>query len=163
MKKMKNTLIISVLCGMLFALPVWIIAKIYAFKFAFLISIFSGLLFYLLLFVFLYFYMKYKGKAYAKAEKCIKSKVWYKINGNFKTSSCVRNANIYFTDSGLVFISLDKKPYLIDEIPLQVIANYQTDFLINLHITTKDNRYYTIMSSEIKTIFPLLKEHGWID
>lgn len=57
------------------------------------------------------------AKRYAKAEKSIASPVWHRINGNVMTDRGVLNTNLYFTDAGIVIISLDRKPHQIEKIP----------------------------------------------
>lgn len=160
---MKNKFIVSIISGIFFAIPAYIIFKQLNLEFAFLLSIFTGLLFYLMLFAFLLLYEFVLNKRYSEAEKAITSNIWYKFNGNFKTANSVRNANIYFTDDGVVFISLDKKPYIIEEVLTHNIVKYQSDFIANLHIYTNDNRMFIITSSKVKKLFPLLKEHNWIE
>ncbi len=122
----------------------------------------SGFLFALCMFVSLVIQEKRQNKKYAEAEKSILSPVWLKINGNIKTGRGTRNGNIYFCENGVVFISLDKKPYMTDTVLLPDIEA----FLFNnakLLIRTKDNGIYIIDSGDTDETREKLKIKGWIE
>ncbi|HHW46146.1 MAG TPA: hypothetical protein GXX17_04455 [Clostridiales bacterium] len=160
---MKGKFIVSAFCGIFFAIVTFYVLEYIKFENALLISIFAGLMFYLMLLIFLLLYENILNKRYYEAEKNIKSNIWFKFNGNINTANSVRNANIYFTDDGIVFISLDTKPYVIEEVLIQNIEKIQSDYINKLNIYTNDNRLFIITSSEVKELFPILNEHNWMN
>lgn len=159
---MKKIFFISAFCGVFFAIITYIIMLAIDPDNSFLISFAGGLFFYLMLSFSLLMYEKIIDKRYSQAEKSIGCNIWYKFNGNITTAKSTRNANIYFTDSGVVFISLDKKPHIFETILLQNIEKYQTDYNIYLNIHTHDSRLFIITSAQVKEAVVQLKEKGWI-
>ena len=123
-----------------------------------LISVFSGLLFYILLFLFLLVYGKIMNKRYEEFEKEITSPVFYKTNGNFNLGyGKVKNGNIYFCEAGIVCLCLDEKPYTLEEILVQDVDYYQFDD-IHLNIFTKDGRLFVITLPDAKNVIKALKK-----
>ena len=126
------------------------------------LAAFSGSLFALLLFPVLVVYKKTMDKRYAKLEKEITSPIFYKTNGNFNLGNGkVKNGNIYFCESGIVCVSLEEKPYTLDEILLQDIERYQFDN-IHLNIFAKDGRIFVITLPDATRIIEVLREKGRI-
>ncbi len=122
------------------------------------ISVFSGLLFYILLFLFLLVYGKIMNKRYEEFEKEITSPVFYKTNGNFNLGyGKVKNGNIYFCEAGIVCLCLDEKPYTLEEILVQDVDYYQFDD-IHLNIFTKDGRLFVITLPDAKNVIKTLKK-----
>lgn len=153
--------IFAALCAILFAIPAYFILSMF-YEDALLLSIISGLLFYFFLHPVLYISGKRRSKRYAEAEKIITSPIWYRLNSNITTPKGVLNANTYFTDGGIVIISMDKRPYILEQILLPQNEKFQTDNMSKLNIFTNDDRLFVITSSEIRTLYPLLKDHDWI-
>lgn len=143
-------------------IPTYTILKIINYDDAFLLSLYTGFAFYSILFIFLIIYERYMNKKYKKAETLITSKILYKINGNLSIGKSVKNANIYLTDDRIVFISLDEKPYAMEEVLLRDIEKYEASSSVSLNIHTKDNRLFVIKSAEVKDFILLLKEYGWL-
>ena len=123
---MKAKLVLSAITGFLFALITYFLLQYLEIQDAFWISVFAGLLFYILLLSFLLIYEKITDKKYAEFEKEITSPVFYKTNGNFNLGNGkVKNGNIYFCRAGIVCVCLDEKPYTLDEILIQDIDSYE--------------------------------------
>ena len=158
---MKNKAIVCALCGFLFGFFSYFIFRVFE-KQPLLWAILCGTLFYLLLMPALYLEERIRNKRYAQAEQAIVSPIWYRMNGNVKTLQGVRNANVYFTDGGIVFISLDKKPYCLEEVLKHQIERYDTNDTTILNIYTNDNRMFLITSAEVRTLIAKLKDHRWI-
>ena len=101
-------------------------------------------------------------KKYAEFEKKIFSPVFHKTNGNFKLhNGKIKNANIYFCEDGIALISLDEKPYVIEEIHKSNIYRIQCDD-IHFNINTSDGKFYIIIMPDAEEVFRKLKERDWI-
>lgn len=160
---MKAKALLSAITGFFFGLITYFLLQYLEMDDALLISVFAGLLFYILLFVFLLVYGKIMDKKYAEFEKEITSPIFYKTNGNFNLGNGkVKNGNIYFCEAGIVCLCLDEKPYTLDEILLQDIDRYQFDD-IHLSIFTKDGRLFVITLPDAKNVIKTLKGKDWIE
>ena len=159
---MKAKILLSAITGFFFGLITYFLLQYSETDDALLISVFGGLLFYLLLFIFFLVYGKMMDKKYAEFEKEITSPIFYKTNGNFNLGNGkVKNGNIYFCEAGIVCLCLDEKPYTLDEILLQDVDHYQFDD-IHLNIFTKDERVFVITLSDAKNVIKTLREKNWI-
>lgn len=125
----------------------------------FLFSALSGVLFAGLLFMALDILEKHSDAMYAKVEKTIESPVLLKIGGNFDLGHEVRNGRIYFCEYEIVFVSLDKKPHMMEKLPAKLIERYTTDGVTTLHIRTYDRREYRIRTSEVHDFLALFDTH----
>ena len=160
---MKAKALLSAITGFFFGLITYFLLQYWEMDYALLISVFGGLLFYILLFVFLLVYGKIMDKKYAEFEKEITSPVFYKTNGSFNLGNGkVKNGNIYFCEVGIVCLCLDEKPYTLDEILLQDIDRYQFDD-IHLNIFAKDGRLFVITLPDAKNVIKILNEKDWIE
>ena len=160
---MKAKALLSAITGFFFCLITYFLLQYLEMDDALLISVFGGLLFYILLFVFLLVYGKIMDKKYAEFEKEITSPIFYKTNGNFNLGNGkVKNGNIYFCEAGIVCLCLDEKPYTLNEILVQDIDHYQFDD-IHLNIFTKDGRLFVITLPDAKNVIKTLKEKDWIE
>lgn len=153
---------LSALGGLFFGLITFIILIFVDPKDAFIFSILSGLLFCLLLLWTLVISSKISDKKYLEFEKNINSEIFYKTNGNFTTANGVINGNVYFCERGIVFVSLDKKPYAVEEVLLEDIQRYEVDN-IHFNVYTKDWKKYLIMIPDADNVLQVLKEKGWIE
>ena len=159
---MKAKAVLSAIMGLFFGLVTYFVLQYIEEPDAFLFAIISGLLFYLVLFVFLIIHEKGMNKKYAEFEKKILSPVFHKTNGNFKLhNGKIKNANIYFCEDGIALISLDEKPYIMEEIKRSNIYRIQCDD-IHFNINTGDGKFYIITMPDAKEVFRKLKERDWI-
>ena len=160
---MKAKALLSAITGFFFGLITYFLLQYLQMDDAVLISVFAGLLFYILLFVFLLVYGKIMDKKYAEFEKKITSPIFYKTSGNFNLGNGkVKNGNIYFCEAGIVCLCLDEKPYTLDEILVQDIDRYQFDD-IHLNIFAKDGRLFVITLPDAKNVIKTLNEKDWIE
>lgn len=159
---MKAKAILSAITGFFFGLITYFVLQYLEETDAFLFAVISGLFFYIVLFIFLIIHEKVMHKKYAEFEKEITSPVFYKTNGNFKLhNGKIKNANIYFCENGIVLISLDEKPYVMEEIERSNIYRIQCDD-IHFNINTRDGKFYIIKMPDAKVVFEKLKERDWI-
>ena len=159
---MKAKAILSAITGFFFGLITYFVLQYIEEPDAFLFAVISGLFFCLALFVFLIMHEKTMDKKYAEFEKKILSPVFHKTNGNFKLhNGKIKNANIYFCEDGIALISLDEKPYIMEEIQRSNIYRIQCDD-IHFNINTSDGKFYIITMPDAKEVFRKLKERDWI-
>lgn len=162
-KWLSNPLIIvSVIAGSIFGLITYIILIMIEPEIASILSWISGLLFCILLLWILVIASKINEKRYLEFEKNINSEIFYKTNGNFTTDNGVINGNVYFCARGIVFVSLDKKPYVVDEVLVEDIQRYEIDN-IHFNIYTKDWKKYFIVIPDADNVLQVLKEKHWIE
>lgn len=159
---MKAKAVLSAITGLFFGLTTYFVLRYIEESDAFLFAVIGGLFFYLVLFVFLIMHEKTMDKKYAEFEKKILSPVFHKTNGNFKLhNGKIKNANIYFCEDGIALISLDEKPYFMEEIQKSNIYRIQCDD-IHFNINTRDEKFYIITMPDAKEVFRKLKERDWI-
>ena len=160
---MKAKAILSATISFFFALITYFILLFLLPQDALLISVLVGLSYYIMLLVAFIISGKIMDKKYTEFEKQITSPVFCKTNGNFNLGNGkIKNGNIYFCEAGIVCVSLDKKPYTLDEISLQNIEQYYFDD-IHLNILTTDGRLFAITIPDIKNVINILKEKEWIN
>lgn len=159
---MKAKAVLSAITGFFFGFITYFVLRYIKEPDAFMFSIISGLLFYLLLFLFLIVYEKVVNKRYERFEKDILSPVFLKVNGNFYLGgSDVKNGNIYFCEDGIVCVCLEDKPYTKDEILLQNIDQFRYT-PTQLSIFTNDERIFVITLAGTDEIIDILIQKGWI-
>lgn len=159
---MKVKAVLSAIMGFFFGLTTYFVLRYIEEPDAFLFAVIGGLFFYLVLFVFLITHEKVMNKKYAEFEKKILSPVVHKTNGNFKLhNGKIKNANIYFCEDGIALISLDEKPFIMEEIQRSNIYRIQCDD-IHFNINTSDGKVYIITMPDAKEVFQKLKEKDWI-
>ena len=159
---MKAKAVLSAITGLFFGFTTYFVLRYIEESDAFLFAVIGGLFFYIVLFVFLIMHEKTMDKKYAEFEKKILSPVFHKTNGNFKLhNGKIKNANIYFCEDGIALISLDEKPYIMEEIERSNIYRIQCDD-IHFNINTSDGKFYIITMLDAKEVFRKLKERDWI-
>lgn len=159
---MKVKAILSAVTGFSFGLITYIVLRYIEEPNALLLAIISGMFVYLILFSFIIIYEKVTNKKYAEFEKKILSPVFHRTNGNFKLhNGKIKNANIYFCEEGVALISLDEKPYVMEEIQRSNIYRIQCDD-VHFNINTSDEKMYIITIPDAKEVFRKLKERDWI-
>ena len=150
--------ITAFLVGIFSFLVLWFIDK----ENALILSILSGMMFYVLLFIVLLIYGKIIDKRYSEFEKELKSPIFYKTNGNFNLGNGkIKNGNIYFCDAGIICVCMEEKPYTLDEILLHNIDSFTYND-IQLNIFTNDGRMFVVALPKANEIVDLLVDKGWI-
>lgn len=159
---MKTKVFLSAFTGSLFGIIGYYVLLLLDIDQPFQLAVLSGLLFALLLFPALVVCGNIMDKRYEKFEKEITSPIFYKTNGNFNLGGGrVKNGNIYFCEAGIVCVSLEDKPYTLDEILLQDIERYQFDNM-HLNIIAKDGRIFVITLPDAQKVIEVLREKDWI-
>lgn len=159
---MKTEIFLSLFCGIFVGIITFLIFIFISSEEAFMTALMAGVLFTLLLFPAIMYERRRADKKYSKLEKEFTSTIFYKANGNFDLGKTVRNGNIYFCENGIVFASLDQKPFAVEEILLPFIEKYEfDDFHVNIY--AKDGRKFLIATIQAKEIVKILKDKKWIE
>ena len=159
---MKAKIFLSAFAGFLFGLIGYFVLLLLDIDQPFQLAVFSGLLFAILFFLVLGIYELIVGRRYKKFEKDIISPIFYQAGTLIALSKKnVRNGKVYFCETGIVLISLDEKPYLLEEILLQNIERYYFDN-IHLNIYTNDGRVFILTFPNVQEAIIALKKHNWI-
>lgn len=160
---MKTKFIVSFITGLFFGTASYILLLIFRIPRAFLMAVFSGLLFYITMFLFMIFYEKAVNRKYRKFEKTIFSPVFFKTNGNFMLSGdVITNANIYFCDDGIIIAKLEEKPHNVEHIPLEKIKDVRyDDYGIHLVIVTAEEDFYCITLENSHDAVRAIAQKGW--
>lgn len=156
----KTLIILSMVLGFFAGLCCYLILG-YG-KFNLILSVMCGTLFAILLFSYFLIYFNYYLKKYSEFEKSIISPVFYKTNGNFSLANGkIKNGNIYFCEAGIVCVCFEEKPYAIDKILVEDIENITYD-TIHLTVTTKDGLSIYVTLSDTNNVVSALRKHNWI-
>ena len=159
---MKAKIFLSAFSGFLFGLIGYFVLLLLDIDQPFQLAVFSGLLFALLLFPVLGIYELIVGRRYTKFEKDIISPIFYQTGTLIALNKkAVRNGRVYFCETGIVLISMDEKPYLLEEILLQNIEKYHFDN-IHLSIVTNDGRAFLLTLPNVQEAIAALKKQNWI-
>lgn len=153
---------LSLFLGVFSAIIVFVICLFLLPEIALLMAVFSAAFVMLLMHIVLTVSEEHANKKYAAAEKQIKSPILYKVNGNFNLGYKIKNGNIYFCEAGIVFISLDEKPYAYDEVLKTDIDGFEFDN-IHLNIYTKDGRVYSLTIPNVDGILRELRNGSWLE
>ena len=159
---MKTKLYLSIFAGILFGIGMYLLYVFSLSEVALETAIISGILFTIILFPVLICIEKVVNRKYKKLEKDIVSPIFFKACGNFYLGNKVRNGNIYFCENGILFASLDTKPYAVEELLLSMVEKWQFDDL-HMNIFTEEGRVYMITTPQAKEIVNALKEKKWIE
>lgn len=111
----------------------------------------------LLMFPVLVFLDHMQTRQYRKYEAHFPDPILLTANGNIKPGNKLRNANLYFFDTKLMFLSLDGKPYLSLELPYDLIDRFEIHAL-DVLIYTKDDRFYSIKTPDAAEIVNVLRQ-----
>ena len=104
---------------------------------------------------------KQANKKYSILEKALNLSFFYKTNGNFNLGSAVKNGNIYFCEKKIVFIVVEQKPYLIEELSIFDIDRYEFD-QIHMNIYATDGRIFLITLPDAENVLKKLQENRWL-
>ena len=158
---MKIKIMLSLIIGFLFAISLHIFFSYAGADIDLSLSLLVGLFFSAALFVAFYLNEKNMEKKYRQLEEYIDSPIFYKANGNFNLGYTVRNGNIYFCDSGILFALLDGKTPILDELPAHRIDDFHFE-PPKLFIHTVEGDQYIITTDKVREIHAALIGKGWI-
>lgn len=160
---MKQKATLSVVLGLFFGAACFFFIDGIGMPTPFFLAVLSGILFSFLMVFCLVILEIIDNRKYAKFEAEITSPIFYKGNGNFNLGDgTVRNGRVYFCESGIVCVSLDAKPFSLDEIPLPLMDHIAYD-QIHLNLYLKDGRGFYITLPDADKIFALLRQRDWVE
>ena len=158
---MSGKIFLSAFTGFLFGLMGHFVLRLTKEPQAFVLAALGGALFAILLFVYLVVHGYVIDKRYAKFEKGMTESVICKANGNIRfQNGSMKNGNLYFCETGVIFVCAESKPYLREEISLVNIAGI-TYALTQLNSATTDHRVFAITVPNADKIAALLAGKGW--
>ena len=158
---MSGKIFLSAFTGFLFGLMGYFVLRLTKEPQAFVLAALGGALFAILLFVYLVVHGYVMDRRYARFEKRMTESVICKANGNIRFhNGNMKNGNLYFCETGVIFICVESRPYLREEIPLENIAGI-TYALTQLNIATMDHRVFAITLPNADKIAALLADTGW--
>ena len=156
-------LLLSAGFGIFFGVSLHSLYKFMGIEISLFLTVFSMAGFSMLSCLFFILYKKVMDKRYDKIEAEIPCPVFYKTNGNFDLGGGkIKNGNIYFCEAGIICVSMEKKPYTLDEILIQDIHKISYD-TIHLHLYTKDGRLFKITLPDASDVVELLKQKDWVE
>jgi len=158
---MKIKISLSLIIGFLFAISMHFFFTCAGADVDFSLSLLAGLFFSAALFCVFHLNEKNMEKKYRQLEEYIESPIFYKANGNFNLGYTVRNGNIYFCDSGILFALLDGKTPILDELPAHRIDDFHFE-PPKLFIHTVEGDQYIITTDKVREIHAAFIEKGWI-
>ena len=157
---MKKHWILSAVCGVMFAIPTFLILIFIMPEYALRLAVVAGLAFMLLLFPFLVISEHIMSKKYAKFETTLTAPVLYQTNGNIRLGKKVKNGNLYFCENGVVFASLEEKPHVIHRLLFKDIEKCEFVFIhVNIHMN--NGKIYQYQIPDVPQAQETLEEKGW--
>ena len=157
---MKKYWIISAIAGAMFAAPAFLILIFIVPEIALQLSLAGGLLSMLALFSYLVIHERIVNKKFSKFEATITSPVLYKTNGSIRLGKQVKPGNIYFCENGVVFASLEEKPFITHHLLFDDIEKWEFVFIhVNIHM--KDGKIFQYQIPDVPEAQKTLEEKGW--
>ena len=101
------------------------------------------------------------NQKYAAFEAGFKAPFFHRMNANIRFGGSLRNGNLYFCESSIILASLDEKPTLIEELPLEQIERFTFED-IHMEIHVRDGRVFRLTSADIEETREALKARKWV-
>lgn len=159
---MKGMTGLSAFGALLFGAAGYLLLSFLQIEDALLYALLAGALFFLALSAVLRIYMRRLHRRYAEIEKELALEYFHKSNGNFDLGGGnVKNGNIYFCEEKILCLSVEEKPYALDEIQKQDIARLDIED-IHMRIMTWDGRRYIITLPDAQAVQQLLWDKNWL-
>ena len=100
------------------------------------------------------------NKQYAKIERTLQSPVIYQTIANFNLGRDVVNGKVYLCRNSIVFATIDRTPYAVQQIPSDQLARYEQDE-IHLRLFTKDGKEYHLVLPDAPELAQVIRENYW--
>ena len=159
---MDGIIFFSSLAGILYTIPWIFIYRIMGLEKSFAWALLTGVVFTMLLYIVISISKRYRDKKYAEFEKNIQSPILCQTDANFAIGNGkVRNGKAYFCQAGIACVCiLNKKNAAVDQIPTDNMDRIEYDN-VNIHVYTKDEKHYIIITPEVPSIIQELRKAGW--
>ena len=99
-------------------------------------------------------------KQFALIERTLKSPVLYQTIANFQQGRDVVSGKVFVCRDSIVFASVEKTPFSVQEIAAEQIARYELDE-IHLRLFTKDGKEYRLVLPDAPEIAQVIRENYW--
>ena len=99
-------------------------------------------------------------KQFALIERALTSPVLYQTIANFQLGRDVVSGKVFVCRDSIVFASVEKTPFSVQEIAAEQIARYELDE-IHLRLFTKDGKEYRLVLPDAPEIAQVIRENYW--
>lgn len=99
-------------------------------------------------------------KQFALIERALTSPVLYQTIANFQQGRDVVSGKVFVCRDSIVFASVEKTPFSVQEIAAEQIARYELDE-IHLRLFTKDGKEYRLVLPDAPEIAQVIRENYW--
>lgn len=154
-------MLLTLITGVIASIPTYIVLRLLHISDAALWTVIAACGFMLVLYPLLRLAGHRTNKKYAAFEAGFKAPFFHRMNANIKFGGTLRNGNLYFCESGIIMASLDERPTLIEELPLEQIERF-TFADVHMEIHVRDGRVFRLTSSEIAETHAALKARKWV-
>ena len=158
---MSPTMLLTWIVGIIAAIPTYIILRVLQVSRPFPWTLVAACAFMLILYPILRLSIHRTDKRYAAFEAGFKAPFFHRMNANIKFGRSLRNGNLYFCEQGIILASLDEKPALIEELPLESITRFTFDE-IHMEIHVQDGRIFRLTSPEVQETHAALQAKNWV-
>ena len=159
---MDGLIFLSSLAGILYTIPWIFIFRLMDMEKPLALAALMGVVFTMLLYIVLSISKRYREKKYKEFEQNIQSPIICRADANFAIGKGkVRNGKVYFCQAGIACVCiLSNKNAAIDQIHKESIDRIEMDS-VNIHVYTKDEKHYIIITPEVPRIAQELRKAGW--
>lgn len=158
---MSPTMLLTWIAGTLAAIPTYIILRLLHVSRPFPWTLVAACTFMLILYPILRLSVHRTDKRYAAFEAGFQAPFFHRMNANIKFGGSLRNGNLYFCEKGIILASLDEKPALVEELPLENITRFTFDD-IHMEIHVQDGRIFRLTSPEVQETRAALQAKNWV-
>ena len=158
---MSPTMLLTWIIGIAAGIPTYIILRLLQVDRPFPWTVLGATALMLILYPILRLSVHRTDKRYAAFEAGIQAPFFHRMNANIKFGKSLRNGNLYFCESSIILASLDEKPTLVEELPLDSITRFTFDE-IHMEIHVRDGRVFRLTSPEIEETYAALQSKNWI-
>lgn len=99
-------------------------------------------------------------KQFAEIERALPVPVLYKTIANFQLGRDVVSGKVFLCRDRIVFASVEKTPFSVQEIAADQIARLEQDE-IRLRLFTKDGKEYRLVLPDAQDMAQVIKENYW--
>ena len=100
------------------------------------------------------------NKQFAMIERTLKSPVLYQTIANFQLGRDVVSGKVYLCRNSIVFASVERTPFSVQEIAAEQLARYEQDE-IHLRLYTKDGKEYHLVLPDAPEVVEIIRKNYW--
>ena len=99
-------------------------------------------------------------KQFALFERALTSPVLYQTIANFQLGRDVVSGKVYLCSNSIVFASVERTPFAVQEIAAEQLARYEQDE-IHLRLYTKDGKEYRLVLPDAPEVVEIIRKNYW--